>query len=104
MYEKQILSIITEIDDKEAPLAESALTKIFSNILLMFINLSYLKFETCSVYSPRISYNGVAQQHISSSNLLKLIINVKTFNDCLHLLDGCLENLKKFSSVELVKS
>ncbi|CAF4338063.1 unnamed protein product [Rotaria sp. Silwood2] len=95
MFKKQILSIIIKIDDKETPLTESVLTKIFSHILLMFTNLSYLKFETCSVYSARISFNGVAQQTIFSSNLLKLIINVNTFNDCLYLLDGRFQNLNK---------
>lgn len=93
-FKKQILSMILKIDDKKTPLTKNALTVIFSLVLLMFTNLSYLKIETYSVYSQRISFNDLAQQAISSSYLLKLIINVNSFKDCIYLLDGRFANLK----------
>ncbi|CAF5023462.1 unnamed protein product, partial [Rotaria socialis] len=41
----------------------------------------------------RISFSNLPSTSCVSSTLIKLKINVNTFDDCLYLLDGCLQYL-----------
>jgi len=61
--------------------------QIFIHILSIFINLHNLKFKPGVVVWQYMSFNTSSTKNVST-NLLKLYINVKSFNDCIYLFDG----------------
>lgn len=71
---------------------EILLTRIFR----LFANLIELDFNDNSIESrPLISLSGLSPGTCYSSSLINLSISVRTFNDCLCLLDGRFPQLHK---------
>ena len=60
---------------------------IFNRIFTMFPNLQYLNFGRSSIWDERLSC-CFRRPTVISRNLLELHVCLKTFYDCLYLLDG----------------
>ncbi|CAF1346940.1 unnamed protein product, partial [Rotaria sordida] len=94
---QQITHLNIDIQDQESRESSEILTNLFALIISLCTRLINLNF--CQVLPdrslPMCVYNLLSTNCISSS-LTKLKINVKTFDDCLYLLDGrfdCLSTL-----------
>ena len=68
---------------------------IFNRIFTMFTNLQYLNFGRSSIYDERLFF-CMRCPTIISKNLLELHVCLKTFYDCLDLLDGHFNQLQTF--------
>ncbi len=76
------------------------LSEISSNIFLLILSLCkrLIHLNFCQFFSYRNSSISISKQPRTScisSSLTKLKINVETIDDCLYLLDGCLDHLSK---------
>ncbi len=60
---------------------------IFNRIFTMFPNLQYLNFGRSSMWDDRLSFCST-RPTVISTNLSELHVCLKTFYDCLYLLDG----------------
>ena len=70
---------------------------IYAHILTFFKNLQHLSIQGSSIAAyPGLSLCDLPLTTFSSSILTKLCINVSTFDDCLYLLDGRLNQLNTF--------
>ena len=91
---KQITHITVDINTENVKISNRSVQKIFLHILRRnkclrdFIFL--LKFSEQDYMIP---FFVMPKEIFSSSSLTKLTINVKTFNDCLLLLNGSLGSL-----------
>jgi hypothetical protein len=71
--------------------------RVYAHILAYFENLKYFNVvETSNFVYPYLSICYLPSNTFSSSTLTYLCINVKTFSDCLCLLDGRLKQLTTF--------
>jgi len=70
-------------------------TFIFTHIFTMFTDLQCLNFAPCSILCQGLSFD-ISSPSIFSSNLLELHVNLETFTDCLYLLNGRFNQLRKF--------
>ena len=72
-------------------------TKIFTNIFIIFTNLtsSLFQLEDNYVYLP-LSLVDLPSTTCYSSNIVHLNVRVRNFDDCLCLLDGRLSQLHTF--------
>jgi hypothetical protein len=93
-FKHQILNLSIDFADNIAPIAGRILPNIFSSVLKMFKNLSYLNFEPSQVYWKHIPFDTLRPQRISSLNLFELHINLKNFHSCVYLLDGRFNELQ----------
>lgn len=97
MYKDQLKSVVIHFDENHSLYMSTRLTYIFGSILTMFRNLTSLNFRQSLVHWQYMSLNISPKQHIESSSLIKLNINLKKFNDCLYLLDGRFNELNTLS-------
>jgi hypothetical protein len=68
----------------------------YAHILTFFKNIRHLSIHGSSIAAyPGLSLCGLPSTTFSSSTLSKLCINASTFDDCLYLLDGRLQNLNE---------
>ncbi len=80
--------------DKYLPL-KSVNTRLFAQILNTLDKLKCLKFDSLLFYDQRMSV-VYSPPMIFSSSLLELHVIVDSFDDCLYLLDGRLNQLQIF--------
>jgi hypothetical protein len=78
----------------------SELSEVSSNIFLLVLSLfrRLIHLNFCQLFSYRdssICISELPRTSYISSSLAKLKINVSSFDDCLLLLNGCLDNLTK---------
>ncbi|CAF4153923.1 unnamed protein product [Rotaria sordida] len=66
---------------------------IFNRIFTMFPNLQYLNFGRSSISDERLSF-WFRRPTVISTNLLELHVCLRTFYDCLYLLDGHFNQLR----------
>jgi hypothetical protein len=66
---------------------------IFNRIFTMFPNLQHLNFGRSSMCDDRLFF-CLTRPTVISTNLLELHVCLKTFYDCLHLLDGHFTQLR----------
>jgi hypothetical protein len=79
---------------------ENICDKIFS----IFTRLTtFVLYESSYKNRVRLSFEDTFLPNFGSSTLLKLIINVHSFNDCLSILDGRFDQLHSFH-VDLVNT
>ena len=98
LFTKQITTLtITLADCRTHASASDVMNTVCSHALIKFPSLTCLKFDPYrDIYvnsTERLSFKMRESLLFISSNLLKLRINVKTFVDCLSLLDGRFEQL-----------
>jgi hypothetical protein len=76
---------------------ENYTANVYSHILTFFRNLKSLSIIEPSIVLgyPALSLCHLPSTTFSSSILTHLYINVKTFDDCLYLLDGRLKKLTR---------
>ncbi|CAF4194349.1 unnamed protein product, partial [Rotaria sordida] len=91
-FQEQItnLTLINDDEDEMIHLLENYTTNVHSHILTFFKNLKELNIMgsyPTSMY-PGLSLCYLPSTTFSSPILTHLYINVKTFDDCLYLLDG----------------
>ncbi|CAF1287497.1 unnamed protein product, partial [Rotaria sordida] len=96
-FQEQItnLTLINDDEDEMIHLLENYTTNVHSHILTFFKNLKELNIMgsyPTSMY-PGLSLCYLPSTTFSSPILTHLYINVKTFDDCLYLLDGRLRQL-----------
>ncbi|CAF3983950.1 unnamed protein product [Rotaria sp. Silwood1] len=93
----QITHMIIEINNENVTIPTRHEADIFAIILLICKRLSDLTFLlTSSEEYLTILLLNILYGNSFSSNLTKLTINVNSFDDCLYLLNGCLESLSTF--------
>jgi hypothetical protein len=81
-------------DDFTRTPSSKTVSNIFALILSLCKRLINLNFcEWCRYRSYRVCISKLPSTSCMSSTLTTLTINVATFNDCLHLLDGRLDCL-----------
>ncbi|CAF3201428.1 unnamed protein product [Rotaria sp. Silwood2] len=68
-------------------------TLVFTQIFTIFTNLRHLHFDRYSMGFERLSFD-VSPPTVSSSTLLELHVCVRSFSDCLYLLDGRFNQLR----------
>jgi hypothetical protein len=79
-------------------------TRVFTRILNLFTNLQYLNFDLSSNSFRRLSFY-VSPPTVISSTLLELHVSLRSFNDCLYLLDGRFNQLRAlYVSLYLITS
>jgi hypothetical protein len=80
-------------NDKES-ITENGNTSIFAHIFPIFTNLQYLNFAPSAISYQELSFD-ISSPLVFSSNLLELHVNLDQFTDCLYLLDGRFNQLRK---------
>jgi hypothetical protein len=97
IFQEQITNLILINNDKDEMIhsLKNYTTNVYSHILIFFKNLKNLSVIEPSVMScyPGLSLCDLPSTTFSSPILTHLYINVKTFDDCLYLLDGRLRKL-----------
>ena len=97
IFQEQItnLTLINDDEDRTICLLENYPTNVYSHILTFFKNLKEFSIMGPSAISmyPGLSLCYLPSTTFSSPILTHLYINVKTFDDCLYLLDGRLRKL-----------
>ena len=89
----QILSLVIDISTNAPENFMSPDNEtIFTLILSIFTNLQYLNFCPSSIQNQGLFFNN-PYPGINSSTLLELHIRLKSFSDCLYILDGRFNNL-----------
>ncbi|CAM2722700.1 unnamed protein product [Rotaria socialis] len=96
-FQEQITNLTLINDDKDEMIVslKNYTTNVYSHILIFFKNLKELSITgpyPISMY-PGLSLRYLPSTTFSSPTLTHLYINVKTFDDCLYLLDGRLRKL-----------
>ncbi len=101
IFQEQITNLILFNNDKDEMIRslKNYTTKVYSHILTFFKNLKSLSViePSARLYYPGypgLSLGDLPSTTFSSSILTYLYINVKTFDDCLYLLDGRLRKLR----------
>ena len=105
IFKKQIRKLSITICDDYNDFHEMtrSVAKIFDKILNVFINLtSFVLNDSWYKIRVRLTFHNPFFPNIRCSTLLKLIINVQSFDDCLYLLDGRYDQLHTFH-VDLVR-
>ncbi|CAF2144416.1 unnamed protein product [Rotaria magnacalcarata] len=101
----QVLSLTIDISTqglKYSPLDGNAI--ILNHIFNMFANLQYLNFGRSSVYDERLFF-CIIPSTVFSTNLLELHVCLKSFHDCLYLLNGHFNQLQTlYIDVDLIFS
>ncbi len=89
--------VITIIANWKNLSAEDGSTTVFTDVLSVFTNLHYLEFHSppSAAYSQRLSFGNKLPTFFSPT-LMEFHVNVCTFNDCLHMLDGRFNQLRTF--------
>ncbi len=80
-------------NDKES-ITENMDTFIFTHIFPMLTNLQYLNFAPSAISYQELSFD-ISFPLVFSTNLLELHVNLDQFIDCLYLLDGRFNQLRK---------
>ncbi|CAF3286177.1 unnamed protein product [Rotaria socialis] len=97
IFQEQITNLILVNNDQDGMISslKTYTTNVYSHILIFFKNLKNLSIIQPSVltYYPGLSLCDLPSTTFSSSILTHLYINVKTFDDCVYLLDGRLRKL-----------
>jgi hypothetical protein len=97
IFQEQITNLTLINDDKDEIIRslQNYTTNVYSHILTFFKNLKELSIMGPSAISmyPGLSLCYLPSTTFSSPILTHLYINVKTFDDCLYLLDGRLRKL-----------
>ena len=95
LYKQQITALTIEPITRTGDFSNNIDREIFTSVLSSFNNLEYLNFDSYLNHyqnpSSRISFPPVF-----SSNLFELCIKVRSFADCLYLLDGRFNQLRRF--------
>ncbi|CAF4560843.1 unnamed protein product [Rotaria sp. Silwood2] len=95
LFQNQILSLTFNMTVNKNPDKRDLInTIIFQRIIKIFINLQYLNFCPSSIWYSKLSFDSLVKD--LSSNLLELHVTVNNFDDCLYLLDGHFNELRKF--------
>jgi hypothetical protein len=98
VFQEQITNLILINNDKDEMIRslKNYTTNVYSHILTFFKNLKELSIMGPSAISmyPGLSLCYLPSTTFSSPILTHLYINVKTFDDCLYLLDGRLRKLR----------
>ncbi|CAF3417392.1 unnamed protein product [Rotaria sp. Silwood2] len=95
LFQNQILSLTFNMTVNKNPDKRDLInTIIFQRIIKIFINLQYLNFCPSSMWYSKLSFDSLVKD--LSSNLLELHVTVNNFDDCLYLLDGHFNELRKF--------
>jgi hypothetical protein len=93
----QILSLVFDINTNTEPMRTKSVNEfLFTHIFTIFTNLRYLNFCPSSIGYQALSFD-TSPSTVISSILLELHIYLKSFVDCLYLLDGCFNNLRILS-------
>ncbi|CAF1376257.1 unnamed protein product [Rotaria sordida] len=97
IFQEQItnLTLINDDEDEIICSLKNYTTNVYNHILIFFKNLKELSIMGPSATSmyPGLSLCYLPSTTFSSPILTHLYINVKTFDDCLYLLDGRLRKL-----------
>ncbi|CAF2954961.1 unnamed protein product [Rotaria sp. Silwood2] len=94
-FKSKILSLVIKMSrNGHISIEENANTFIFTHIFTMFTNLQYLNFASSCMSYQILSFD-LSPPSVFSSNLLELHVNLDRFNDCLYLLDGRFNQLRK---------
>ena len=104
IFKKQIrtlfLTIYLEGDDEAMTLS---VAKICDKVFSVFTGLTtFVLNESWYQIRVQLTFDNPFFPNIRCSTLLKLIINVQSFDDCLYLLDGRYDQLHTFH-VDLVR-
>ncbi len=100
IFKKQITHLIIPISDIESSLSPISLSiNFYARIFSLFVNLINLDFGPISTRRryPKLTINDVSLKICFSSSIVNLRIGVETFDDCLYLLDGRLNQLRTFT-------
>lgn len=94
---KQIESFVIDITKNKNHIkpADHIIRHVFEQIFSIFTNLKYLKFTPSTMWDRPLFYN-YSLPTVYSSILLELHVYVKSFSDCLYLLDGRFDQLQTF--------
>ncbi|CAF1396826.1 unnamed protein product [Adineta ricciae] len=96
LFRNQITSLTIHIRRiKKEPTTTKEITIIFTDIFTMFTNLKYLNFKPFSNFTQYLSFETLSPI-INCPTIVELHVNVKSFFDCLYLLDGRLPQLRVF--------
>ena len=110
-YKEQITDLTLISNEENSRMTSVEYTKdVYSIVLSYFKNLECLRIIPTakenypeSIYKcPLVCLNGLAPTFFSSSNLTKLCVHVREFNDCFTLLDGRHKQLTVFI-VEVIR-
>ncbi|CAF1435759.1 unnamed protein product [Rotaria sordida] len=94
-FKSKILSLVIQtIQNGHLSIKENVNTFIFTHIFTMFTNLQYLNFASSFMSYRRLSFD-LSPPSVFSSNLLELHVDLDQFADCLYLLDGRFNQLRK---------
>jgi hypothetical protein len=90
----QLLSLTIDISTLRTEyFSDDANAIIFNRIFTTFPNLQYLNFDRSSMSDDRLFF-CLTRPTVISRNLLELHVCLKTFYDCLDLLDGHFTQLR----------
>jgi len=96
IYKKQISKLVTTMANNNETPMKDAIRTVYTHIFTIFINLQYLNFLSPSnQYMYYLSFN-TEPPNIFSSILTELHVNLRSFDDCLYLLDGRFIQLRAF--------
>lgn len=99
IFKYQIRELILENNDQcnsEISLKDYT-ANVYAPILVVFENLNHLSIVVPSIMdNPSLSICDLPSTTFASSILTKLCIDALSFDDCLYLLDGRLEQLTTF--------
>ncbi|CAF1213438.1 unnamed protein product [Rotaria sordida] len=101
----QILSLVIDINTNGMENYKQGRNAIiFSHIFSMFSNLRYLNFCPPSIGHQRLSFD-TSPLTVISKNLLELHVSLRSFTDCLYLLDGRFNKLHTlYVNISLIRS
>ncbi|CAF0769087.1 unnamed protein product [Adineta steineri] len=92
------LTLIYNDTNDIIPILKDYTINVYARIITFFENLKHLNIKGSSITAyPGVLLYDLPSTIFSSSILTKLCINVATFNDCLYLLDGRLNQLNSFT-------
>jgi hypothetical protein len=96
IFKQHITDLILVFNDHDSPMTslKDYTISVYTRILILFENLQHLNIHGSSIATyPGLSLCDLSANTFSSSILTKLCINLSTFDDCLYLLDGRLNQL-----------
>jgi len=96
IFKQQITDLTLIYNDNDGIITslKDYTTNVYAHILTFFKNLRNLSINGSSITAyPGLSLCDLPSTTFSSLILTKLCINVSTFDDCLYLLDGRLNQL-----------
>ncbi len=109
IFKHQISHLTVTINDTDRSTArytQNLSTNVFTTIWIMFTNLTYLHFGLQDIcHSPPTFLIDFVSTTYYPSNIIHLNVRVRTFNDCLCLLNGHLCQLETFIvEVDLIRN